>query len=63
MNACSMAIHPCNSQSSCAIAIVPLGFLQVALLRVCATRTASPMNESDLADTRTYSRGELRGPC
>ena len=40
--------------------IVPLGFLQVALLRRLRNQNRQPpMNESDLADTRTYSRGEL----
>ncbi|MEB3240607.1 MAG: phosphoenolpyruvate carboxylase, partial [Synechococcus sp.] len=40
--------------------IVPLGFLQVALLRRLRNQNRQPpMNEAELTDTRTYSRGEL----
>ena len=40
--------------------IVPLGFLQVALLRRLRNQNRQPpMQEQDVGDTRTYSRGEL----
>ena len=40
--------------------IVPLGFLQVALLRRLRNQTRQPpMNETQGEDNRTYSRSEL----
>ena len=40
--------------------IVPLGFLQVALLRRLRNQHRQPpMNESEATDNRTYSRSEL----
>lgn len=39
--------------------IVPLGFLQVALLRRLRNQTRQPPMDEGLVDTRTYSRSEL----